>query len=111
MALGYREETDVAGKQCHGVEGKWTDDCTAVMRESPKDLRKIDEIREGGRMVQGDADYVVNPLKTCCMLHARGCQGFRISSALSSSHQIEDHYLSAHKDDPRAKVNRLRYYC
>ena len=103
-AVGYKE-SNMTGGQIHTAKGVWTEACTKIMTENPRILLQFDRLRQGAKMVQGNADYAVNPLKLQCMIE--GCtQVHLMSSQFCNPSQLQRHYTShAHKDDPKGKVN------
>lgn len=111
VAMGYRGEEDGTGKHVDGAQGVWSTKCTDIMErpENAKHLRNFDLFRDGALKVHGAPGYAVNPLKMMCSM--KGCsQPYRISSALNSSRQMQDHLKKAHKNEPRAQVNRSSLY-
>mmetsp|Transcript_31304 Transcript_31304/g.52585 ORF Transcript_31304/g.52585 Transcript_31304/m.52585 type:complete len:479 (+) Transcript_31304:501-1937(+) len=102
-AVGYKD-IRMSGGQIHSAKGVWTDACTEIMKENPRLLLQFDRLRQGAKMVQGHADYAVNPLKLQCMID--GCNHSHLmSSQFCNPSQLIRHYVSAaHKDDPKGKV-------
>ena len=66
-----------------------------IMQENYQYLFQFDQLREGARLVQGDANYAQNPLKVQCMLGNDKCGGCRLLGKMNYPQDMFKHYRSS----------------